>query len=209
VDDDICEENNVTDQKQAPNLSAIKDRQQTNGRTLTVTWQDPMVGARAAKEMSGLEFWRAILKGEVPQPPICDLVGFEVVEVEEGRVVFEWVPGEQHFNPTGVVQGGLACTLLDAATGVALHTMLPAGTGYTTLELKTNLLHPIAADTGTLRCEGHTIHVGGRVALAEASLTDESGILYAHATSTLMVFRPRKEAPKGAVEGEPGATSTP
>lgn len=179
-----------------------------NGRTLTVAWEDPMVGARAAKETSGLELWRAMLRGEVPPPPICELLGFELAVVEEGRVIFECVPGEQHYNTIGVVHGGLACTLLDSAMGCAVHTVLPAGTGYTTLELKTNLLRPIAADTGTLRCEGHPIHVGGRVALAEATLADGSGTLYAHATSTLMVFRPRKEAPKGGAEGEPGAMGT-
>ncbi len=182
---------------------------ETSGRTLTVAWQDPMAGAKAAEGMSGLEFWRAVQKGEVPPPPICELVGFELAEVDEGRVVFECAPGEQHYNPMGVAHGGLACTLLDSAMGCALHTVLPAGTGYTTLELKTNLLRPVAADTGTLRCEGRPIHVGGRVALAEASLTDGSGLLYAHATSTLMVFRPRKEAPKGDVEGELGASGTP
>jgi uncharacterized protein (TIGR00369 family) len=166
-------------------------------------------GAKAAEGMSGLEFWRAVQKGEVPLPPICELVGFELAEVEEGRVVLECVPGEQHYNTMGVVHGGLACTLLDSAMGCALHTMLPAGTGYTTLELKTNLLRPVVANTGALRCEGRPIHVGGRVAIAEASLTDGSGKLYAHATSTLMVFRPRKEAPKGDAEGEPGASGTP
>ena len=182
---------------------------ETSGRTLTVAWQDPTVGAKAAEGMSGLEFWRAVQRGEVPLPPICELIGFGLAEVDEGRVVFECVPGEQHYNTIGVVHGGLACTLLDSAMGGALHTVLPAGTGYTTLEFKTNLLRPVAADTGTLRCEGRPIHVGGRVALAEAGLTDGSGTLYAHATSTLMVFRPRKEAPKGDVEGEPGASGTP
>ncbi len=168
--------------------------EEPNGSTLTVAWQDPMLGARAAEGMSGLEFWRAMQRGEVPTPPICELVGFGLAEVEEGRVVFECVPAEQHYNTIGFVHGGLACTLLDSAMGCAVHTVLPAGTGYTTLELKANLLRPISADTGTLRCEGRPIHVGGRVALAEARLTDESGKLCAHATSTLMVFRPRKEA---------------
>lgn len=181
---------------------------ETIERKRVVAWENPMVSAKAAKGMSGLEFLRAMQKGEMPLPPICELVGFEPAEVEEGRVVFECVPGEQHYNPIGTVHGGLACTLLDSAMGCALHTVLPAGTGYTTLELKTNLLRPIAADTGTLRCEGRPIHVGGRVALAEASLTDESGTLYAHATSTLMVFRPEKESPKGDAEGEPGAIVT-
>ena len=174
-------------------------------RARLVTWEDPMVSAETAKGMSGLDFLRAMGKGEVSLPPICELLGFEPAEVEEGRVVFECVPGEQHYNPIGAVHGGLACTLLDSAMGCALHTVLPAGTGYTTLELKANLLRPITADSGILRCEGHPIHVGGRVATAEARLTDESGILYAHATSTLMVFRPKKNSPDGDAEGEPGA----
>lgn len=177
-------------------------------RTRTVTWEDPAVSAKAAMSMSGLDFLRAMQKGEVPVPPISELIGFEPVEVEEGRVVFEYVPGERHYNPIGAVHGGLACTLLDSAMGCALHTVLPVGTGYTTLELKTNFLRPIANDTGTLRCEGTPIYVGGRVATTEARLTDESGVLYAHATSTLMIFRPRKE-PTDQVsgedaEGEPG-----
>lgn len=180
-------------------------------RTRTVAWEDPMVSAKAAMSMNGLEFLRAMQKGEVPVPPICELVGFEPVEVEEGRVLFECIPGEQHYNPIGAVHGGLACTLLDSAMGCALHTVLPAGTGYTTLELKTNFLRPIAVDTGTLRCEGKPIHVGGRVATAEARLTNEWGVLYAHATSTLMVFRPNNEfadrVSEAAAEGEPGATS--
>jgi uncharacterized protein (TIGR00369 family) len=178
---------------------------ETTGRKLTVTWEDPIVSAEAAKGMSGLEFLRAIQKRELPLPPICELLGFTPAEVEQGRVVFECVPGEQHYNPIGAVHGGLACTLLDSAMGCALHTVLPMGTGYTTLELKTNLLRPIAAGIGILRCEGRPIHVGGRVATAEAWLTDEPGVLYAHATSTLMVFRPKKEKP---ADGEPGDVST-
>lgn len=181
-------------------------------RTRTVTWEDPMVSAKAARMMNGIEFLRAMQKGEVPVPPICELIGFEPVEVEEGRVLFECVPGEQHYNPIGAIHGGLACTLLDSAIGCALHTVLPKGTGYTTLELKTNFVRSIATDTGTLRCEGTPIHVGGRVATAEARLTDESGVLYAHATSTLMVFRPGKESTdrvsENVAEGEPGAVDT-
>ncbi len=152
-----------------------------------------------------MEYVQAIFAGELPAPPIAELMGFRGVEAEPGRAVFEMTPGPEHYNPIGSVHGGIALTLLDSAMGCALHTVLPAGTGYTTLELKANLLRPITADSGTLRCEGHPIHVGGRVATAEARLTDESGILYAHATSTLMVFRPKKESPDGDAEGEPGA----
>jgi uncharacterized protein (TIGR00369 family) len=114
--------------------------------------------------MSGLEFLGAMQKGELPLPPICELVSFEPAEIEEGRVVFECTPAEYHYNPIGAVHGGLACTLFDSAMGCAVHTMLPAGVGYTTVELKVNFLRPIALQTGRLRCEGTTIHVGGHIA---------------------------------------------
>jgi uncharacterized protein (TIGR00369 family) len=166
-----------------------------------VTWEDPAPGAAAAKEMSGLEYLRAIMRGEQPTAPMAKLVGFGFVEVEEGRVVFECVPAEYHYNPIGAAHGGLACTLADSAMGCAVHTKLPAGAGYTTLEIKTNLLKPITTGTGRLRCEGRAIHVGGRVATAEARLADEAGKLYAHATTTCMVFR---EDTKERAVGEGG-----
>ncbi len=115
-------------------------------------------------------------------------------------MVFECIPAEYHYNPIGAVHGGLARTLADSAMGCAVHTMLPAGVGYTTLEIKTNLLRPIAVETGRLLCEGKTIHVGGRIATAEARLTDEVGRLYAHATTTCMVFEGARDY--SASEGE-------
>lgn len=148
-----------------------------------------MPGVEKLSGMSGLEYLRAIGRGELPAPPIADLVGFTISEVEEGRVVFECVPAEYHYNPIGTVHGGLACTLFDSAMGCAVHTTLPAGTGYTTVELKVNFLRPITAGTGLLRCEGKTIHVGGRIATAEARLLDGSGKLHGHATTTCMIFR--------------------
>ena len=162
-------------------------------RTRTVTWEDPTEGTKAAGEMSGLEYLRAIARGELPAAPMADLMGFEFHEIEEGRVVFECIPAEYHYNPIGAVHGGLACTLADSAMGCAVHTMLPAGVGYTTLEIKTNLLRLITVETGRLLCEGKTIHVGGRIATAEARLTDEAGKLYAHATTTCMVFEGARE----------------
>jgi uncharacterized protein (TIGR00369 family) len=143
--------------------------------------------------MSGLEYLRAIARGELPAAPMADLMGFGFHEIEEGRVVFECIPAEYHYNPIGAVHGGLACTLADSAMGCAVHTMLPAGVGYTTLEIKTNLLRLITVETGRLLCEGKTIHVGGRIATAEARLTDEAGKLYAHATTTCMVFEGARE----------------
>jgi uncharacterized protein (TIGR00369 family) len=163
-------------------------------RTRTVRWEDPMPGVEKLSSMSGLEYLRAMAEGRLPAPPIADLVGFSISEVEEGRVVFECLPAEYHYNPIGSVHGGLACTLFDSAMGCAVHTKLPAGVGYTTVELKVNFLRPITADTGRLRCEGKTIHVGGRIATAEARLLDEVGRLHGHATTTCMIFRDSPDA---------------
>lgn len=180
-----------------------------DGRSRTVTWGDPLAGAQAAKEMGGVEFLRAMARGELPGVPMADLMGFGFHEVEEGRVVFECVPAEYHYNPIGTVHGGLACTLFDSAMGCAVHTMLPAGVGYTTVELKVNFLRPITTRTGRLLCEGKTIHVGGRLATAEARLLDEDGKLYGHATTTCMIFRdeardgPRKDAGSVGEGGRP------
>lgn len=139
--------------------------------------------------MSGLEYLRTIARGELPGAPLADLMGFGFAEIGEGRVVFECVAAEYHYNPIGAVHGGLACALFDSAMGCAVHTMLPAGVGYTTVELKVNFLRPVTVETGRLLCEGTAIHVGGRIATAEARLRDEAGKLYGHATTTCMIFR--------------------
>ncbi|HEX9370051.1 MAG TPA: PaaI family thioesterase [Roseiflexaceae bacterium] len=165
-------------------------------RTRTIAWDDPLVGARAAATMPGLDYLRAMGRGELPFPPIMALMDMGVVVAEEGRVVFSVEPAEYHYNPIGTVHGGVACTLCDSAMGCAIHTTLPAGTGYTTLELKVNFLRPITATTGRLLCEGKVIHVGGRTAIAEARMTDEAGKLYAHATTTCLILRPASEQPR-------------
>lgn len=162
----------------------------TTSRTRTIEWEDPTIGAGAARTMSGLDYLRAMVRGEIPPPPIMATMGFEVETVEAGHVVFACAPAEYHYNPIGTVHGGLACTLLDSAMGCAVHSTLPAGVGYTTLELKVNFLRPLTARTGRVRCEGRTIHVGGSVATAEGRIVDERGKLYGHATTTCMVFRP-------------------
>jgi uncharacterized protein (TIGR00369 family) len=149
---------------------------------------DPMALAEAGRSMSGIDFLRAMLDGKLPPPPIADLLGFRLVEVEPGRAVFECVPGAQHYNPIGVVHGGLAMTLLDSAMGCSVHSRMPAGSAYTTLEAKTNLVRAITSATGKLRAIGKTIHVGNRIATAEARLEDADGKLYAHATSTCIVL---------------------
>ena len=159
-----------------------------NQRRVTIEWCDPMPVAEAARRMAGLEFLRAIRDGRLPAPPMAELLGFQLVEVEPGHAVFEVVPGERHYNPIGVVHGGLAMTLLDSAMGCAVQTHMPAGAGYTTLEAKTNLVRAITGDTGKLRAIGKTLHVGKRMATAEGRLEDAAGKLYAHATTTCIVL---------------------
>lgn len=157
-------------------------------RTHHVSWSDPRLVAEAARGLSGLEFFQKAIAGEVPFAPIGELLGFAIVEVENGRVVFAATPAEYHFNPIGTVHGGFAATLLDSATACAVHTTLPLGQGYTTLELKVNYVRPITLQTGLMRCIGQVIHPGRRVATSEARLVDVQGKLYAHATSTCLVF---------------------
>jgi len=157
-------------------------------RTLTVEWRDPAALAAAGRAMPGIEFLRAMRDGRLPRPPIAQLLGFNLVEVEPGRAVFECLPGEQHYNPIGVVHGGLAMTLLDSAMGCCVQTHMPAGDTYTTLEAKTNLVRAITDKTGRLRAIGKVVHLGKRIATAEGRLEDDAGKLYAHATTTCMVL---------------------
>jgi uncharacterized protein (TIGR00369 family) len=138
--------------------------------------------------VNGLDFLRAIAAGELPGAPIAELIGFEPVEAEEGRVVFAALPGPQHYNPIGSVHGGLAATLLDSAMGCAVHTTLAEGSGYTTLELKVNYIRPITTETGRVLCEGTVVHRGGRVATAEGRVIAEgTGKLLAHGTTTCLI----------------------
>ena len=157
-------------------------------RSVEIKWDDPLPLAQAGRTMSGIEFLRAIRDGRLPHPPICAVLGYRLTEVEPGHAVFEITASERHYNPIGVVHGGIAMTLLDSAMGCAVQTQLPAGGGYTTLEAKTNLVRAITAETGTLRAIGKLVHAGKRVATAEARLEDPSGKLYAHATSTCIVL---------------------
>lgn len=158
-------------------------------RTRTVIWNDPAPALRALQTMSGIAHLKAMQSGELPPPPIIALIGMELIDVSEGRVVFSAEPAEYHYNPLGTVHGGVVATLLDSAMGCAVQSLLPAGTGYTTLEIKINYLRPITSATGTVTCEGTIIHLGGRIATAEARVTDTTGKLYAHGTTTCLLLR--------------------
>jgi uncharacterized protein (TIGR00369 family) len=144
--------------------------------------------AESARSMTGIDFLRAIRDGRLPPAPIAELMGFRLAEVEPGRAVFECTPGHQHYNPIGVVHGGLAMTLLDSCMGCVVQSKLPAGTGYTTLEAKTNLVRAITAQTGKLRAIGKVLHLGKSIATAEGRLEDASGKLYAHASTTCIIL---------------------
>ncbi len=150
---------------------------------------DPREVAARGLQLAGMEYVQAIFAGELPPPPIAELMGFHGVLAEPGRAIFEMEPGPQHYNPIGSVHGGVALTLLDSAMGCAVHTLLEAGVGYTTLEVKTNFVRPIKADTGVIRCEGTVIHKGSRVATAEGKIMDAGGKLLAHGTTTCLIFR--------------------
>jgi uncharacterized protein (TIGR00369 family) len=139
--------------------------------------------------LSGLELLRRVQTAEHPAPGIATLLGMRLVTVEEGRVVFEVDAKPEFSNPLGTVHGGIHATLLDSALGCAIHSALPAGVGYTTLELKVNYIRAVGLDSGTLTCVGTTIHVGGKTATAEGRVTDAQDRLIAHATTTCLLFR--------------------
>lgn len=164
----------------------------THDRTRTVTWEDPRPLAEAGRGVSGVEFLQRIVSGELSPPPFAALLNFDLVEVSDGRATFAVNPAEYHYNPIGVVHGGLAATLLDSAMGCAVHSMLPAGAGYTTLEIKVNFIRAMTAETGRVRCEAKIVHSGARTATAEGRIVDEAGKLYAHGTTTCLILRHEK-----------------
>ena len=157
-------------------------------RSRTVTWYDPLVTAAGALERSGLETLEALRDGVLPPPPIVPLVQMDLVAVEEGRVEFSCLVDESVYNPIGVVHGGLVCTLLDTVAGCAVHSTLPRGTGYTSIELKVTYLRAVTADSGPLRAVGRVIKTGRRVAFAEGEVLDAAGRSVATASSSLLVF---------------------
>ncbi|MBF4766336.1 PaaI family thioesterase [Nocardioides agariphilus] len=157
-------------------------------RSRTVTWDDPMVTAAAGRGEVGLDFLQRMVAGELPGPPIASLLRMSLVSVSSGSAVFTLAPDESMYNPIGVVHGGIVCTLLDSALGCALHTTLPAGKGYTSVEIKVSYLKAVRSSSGRLTATGRVVRAGSRVGFTEGEVTDESGAVVATATSTLLVF---------------------
>jgi uncharacterized protein (TIGR00369 family) len=140
------------------------------------------------KDVSGLEFLRRIIEGRLPRPPITETLGFDVAEVSPGFALFTMTPQFRHYNPIGTVHGGVAATLLDSCMSCAVQTTIEAGLGYTTLEIKVNMVRPITETTGPIRAEGRSLHTGRRSATAEGKILDAGGTLLAHGTTTCIIF---------------------
>ena len=159
-------------------------------RSYTFRRADTFASVIAAGELDGLSVMRAWASGALPAPPIAATIGFDVESVEPGEVVFRLTPAEHHYSPLGAVHGGVYAVLLDSGAGCAVHTMLPAGARYTSLDLNVKFLRRITMDSGVVRCVGRVVHLGRRTALARAELVDMAGVLHAEATSTCLLTRP-------------------
>jgi uncharacterized protein (TIGR00369 family) len=173
---------------QAPESAAAQVRHRE------ITWEDPLVGAALARDLSGLDYLRAIAGGRIAAAPIAVLLGMSILAVEPGRVVFGLDVGEHLYNPIGSVHGGVFCTLLDSAMGCAVHASLDRGQAYTTLELKVNLVKALTTKTPSVVATGQVVSAGRRVITASGQITGPDGTLYAHATTTCLVLDPRSAA---------------
>lgn len=171
-------------------MMTTPDQQQPAERTRTIRYQVPGTDKRALFARTGLEQLRAVAAGEVPAPPISSHIGLEFVSVAEGDVVMTAEPDESHYNPIGSVHGGFFATVLDSVCGCAVHSTLPAGVGYTSLEIKVSFLRPITAETGTVTAHGWVTRAGRSAAFAEADIRDGGGRVLATASSTCLVVRP-------------------
>ncbi|MFD4592751.1 PaaI family thioesterase [Streptomyces rubiginosohelvolus] len=158
------------------------------GRSRTYEWEDPEVSAVRVGRVSGLDFLREMATGSIPGPPIGAVVDFSLTEVDHGRVVFSLIPGEEHYNTLGSMHGGVYATLLDSAAGCAVHSTLPPGIGYTSLDLTVKFLRPVTVETGVVRAVGSVVSSGRRTALAQAQLLDQKDRLLAHATSSCILL---------------------
>jgi uncharacterized protein (TIGR00369 family) len=157
-------------------------------RSKVVSWHDPAPTTAMGLAMAGIDYIRAMVDGILPPPPIAGLMEFDMVAADPGRVVFTCRPDESVFNPIGVIHGGLVCTLLDSVAGCALHSTLPQGRGYTSMEIKVNYLTAVRLSSGLLTATGTVVKSGSRVGFTEGVVADADGAVLATATSTLLVF---------------------
>src|SRR5262245_51914996 len=161
---------------------------QIAARSRTYSWTDPQLNLAEFGRRSGLDLFRAMAAGDIPAPPIMHTMGIERLDVEEGRITVVMPVREFHYNPLGTVHGGVIATLLDTAAACSVHSTLPAGMAYTSLDLTTKFVRPVTLESGLLRCDGSVIQRGRRTALAQAQLHDQAGRLVAHATSSCLIL---------------------
>lgn len=159
-------------------------------RRLEVTWNDPRSPLAVVQTMRGVDYLRAIASGAVPPPPIAKLLGMDIETVDEGTVAFGLTPHESHYNPIGVVHGGIVCTMLDTVLGCAVHSTLEPGWGYTSIDLNVSYLRPITLETGRIVATGTIVKGGRRVSYASGEVRDAAGTLLATATSSLLMMAP-------------------
>ncbi len=157
-------------------------------RRRTITWSDPKALAAARRGLRGIDHLRAMMAGELPPPPVMKLLGITLNSVEEGVVRMQLEAGEYLYNPIGTVHGGVLATVLDSVMGCAVHSTLPLGRGYTTLEIKVNYIRAVTDAVGSVTAEGRVVHVGRTTGVADARLFDEAGRLYATASTTCLIF---------------------
>jgi uncharacterized protein (TIGR00369 family) len=160
-----------------------------NTRNRTYDWEDPALLATRVNQFTGLEFLEKMTKTELPFPPLLHTLDFRLSSIMPGRAEFTFQPQEFHFNPLGSVHGGVITAILDSAMGCTLHSVLPLGIGYTTIDIKVNFLKSISMKTGLMKATGTIINQGNRTALLESRLIDENGKLYAYATSTCLILK--------------------
>jgi uncharacterized protein (TIGR00369 family) len=163
---------------------------QPAARQRTFEWSDPRETAEFGAGLSGMDFFTAMVEGRVPPPPIMQTIGISGFSFEEGRVVFRLTPQEFHYNPLGSVHGGVFATLLDSACGCAVHTKLPVGVFYTSLDLSVKFLRPVSIATGEIAAEATVVHLGRRMALAEGRIVDAAGKVYATSSSSCLIMQP-------------------
>ena len=166
----------------------MSDGPESGERRRIVTWSDPKALAASGRGLSGIDHLRAMMKGDLPPPPVMTLVGITLGSVEEGLVRMQLQAAEYLYNPIGTVHGGILATILDSVMGCAVHSTLPAGRGYTTLEIKVNYLRAVTEAVGLVTAEGKAVHVGRTTGVAESRLFDDGGRLYATASTTCLVF---------------------
>ncbi len=161
---------------------------ETKTRRRTIEWEDQAGVAKAARQMSGAEFFDAMRRGKLPKPPFTQLIGIDLFDEGEGSFRMSLSPDESHYNPMGCVHGGILATLLDSVMSGAVHTVLPAGRAYLTIEMTVNFLRPVFELSGEIMAEGKIVSAGHQIATAEGRIVDSLGELCATGTATCLVY---------------------